>query len=514
MKKITILALLCLFFLIPLSASPASAASAEQVTVSTVTLNAEHPYYKNGDTYGTAGDYNAYFDAETGTLTLRNLDITTWRRDGIQVSNNLILVLEGTSSIKVTCSVNDNKVYYHGIDAAGLNLTVRGTGTLNIDYQSGNYGRQNTCGISVRNLAVESGVLNVNYAYSSGISATALTVTGGSIYSYGGETGIYATAITVSGGTVKAFGHDYGIRASSQLNVTGGITEVVTSTTTIPRIGINAPVCNISGGTVKAIGVNRGISSITGFYLSGGSVVVDTDDSTASYDRLGIYSGAVCITGGWLEISSGGGAFSAAPTFSSCCTFMLEQGASSSAAKTTSVLTLNHESLYVSCNTRASNHSKTVVEAVAPTCASQGSTQGVSCAKCGLYTVAPVAVSKLPHTYDQQNTANTYLKSSATCKTSAVYYLSCVCGAHSTYSSGTFSHGAPLPHTPEVLAGTAPTCETAGISEGSLCSKCRTTLVKQEPIPATGHTYTEAAFDWAEDLTSATASALCHCSHR
>lgn len=47
------------------------------------------------------------------------------------------------------------------------------------------------------------------------------------------------------------------------------------------------------------------------------------------------------------------------------------------------------------------------------------------------------------HTYDQQNTASNYLKSSATCTEKAVYYYSCTCGEIGTE---TFEHGAVLSH--------------------------------------------------------------------
>ena len=53
------------------------------------------------------------------------------------------------------------------------------------------------------------------------------------------------------------------------------------------------------------------------------------------------------------------------------------------------------------------------------------------------------------------------------------------------------------------------TCNEAGLSEGSHCSKCGKTLTAQEEVPALGHNYGEATYVWAEDGSSCTATAVC-----
>ena len=51
------------------------------------------------------------------------------------------------------------------------------------------------------------------------------------------------------------------------------------------------------------------------------------------------------------------------------------------------------------------------------------------------------------------------------------------------------TYGDLAAHTPEAIPGKAPTCTETGLSEGSQCSVCHTVLVAQEPLPATGHSY-------------------------
>lgn len=68
-------------------------------------------------------------------------------------------------------------------------------------------------------------------------------------------------------------------------------------------------------------------------------------------------------------------------------------------------------------------------------------------------------------------------------------------------------------HTPVTDPASAPTCTEDGLTEGSHCSACGEVLLAQETVPATGHSYSSAAFTWSEDLRSAEASALCHCGH-
>lgn len=70
-----------------------------------------------------------------------------------------------------------------------------------------------------------------------------------------------------------------------------------------------------------------------------------------------------------------------------------------------------------------------------------------------------------------------------------------------------------MAHTVVETEAVLPTCTEPGLTAGSSCSVCGQTIVEQEVLPAAGHTYAEAAFVWAADLTAAAASASCHCGH-
>ena len=68
------------------------------------------------------------------------------------------------------------------------------------------------------------------------------------------------------------------------------------------------------------------------------------------------------------------------------------------------------------------------------------------------------------HTFTVKNVDEQYLKSSATCETTATYYYSCTCGAK---SEETFEYGEILPHAftvknvDEQYLKSSATCETA-----------------------------------------------------
>lgn len=501
--------LLCLIPLLSGSAHAADTQSAQQVTINTITLDAEHPYYKNGDTYGTAQDHNAYFDAQTGTLTIKDLEVKADRCDGITTEGDLILILQGESTIKVRNKNTDEgeHKYFYGIDA--VNLTIRGTGSVYITYytEGAHSGGGPDCGIRARDLTIESGDITVYYSYRNGISASNLRISGGTVNASSAG-GIYvSTEYAQTGGSVTAYGHLYGLSASRFLCSGGELTLSAGNADAGALSVINT--VNLSGGRVTAAGHDFGIRA-DALYLTGGAI-------SATADRgCGIEcDGPICLIGGDAEVSGSQywGALSQAPTFSSCCTYAIRQGSDAASAVSVTTAGVNAASQYIYCDTVTSAHSAEPVASIAPTCTEMGQTEGSRCTGCGLYLKAPFTLYTIPHSYTEENPDGKFLKSSATCKAAAVYYRSCTCGAFSTYSSGTFSYGAPLPHTPETVTGTAPTCTAAGRTDGSRCSVCKTVLTQQQTVPATGHSYTEPAFAWSSDLTGASASASCHCSH-
>ena len=89
------------------------------------------------------------------------------------------------------------------------------------------------------------------------------------------------------------------------------------------------------------------------------------------------------------------------------------------------------------------------------------------------------------HSYTEQNTASTYLKSKATCTHPAVYYYSCQCGAK---GSASFESGLKKDHKIVIDVAIAATCLSSGLTEGSHCSACGETLIAQTTVDVLGHT--------------------------
>lgn len=83
-----------------------------------------------------------------------------------------------------------------------------------------------------------------------------------------------------------------------------------------------------------------------------------------------------------------------------------------------------------------------------------------------------------------------------TCQTNAAhtetrYHMggasSCTEGAKCVMCGAT--HDAPLGHIPVANPGKAPACTSTGLSDGEDCSRCGETLIRQQVIPANGHSY-------------------------
>ena len=89
------------------------------------------------------------------------------------------------------------------------------------------------------------------------------------------------------------------------------------------------------------------------------------------------------------------------------------------------------------------------------------------------------------HTYDKQVVAEKYLKSVASCSSSAVYYNSCVCGAKGTT---TFATGSKLSHKSDSGTVTKKATCTATGTKVYKCTLCKTTI-KTETIAKVAHKY-------------------------
>ena len=99
--------------------------------------------------------------------------------------------------------------------------------------------------------------------------------------------------------------------------------------------------------------------------------------------------------------------------------------------------------------------------------------------------------------YNQKVDAPAFLKSAATCTSKAVYYLSCVCGAHS--AEATFESGTALGHDyTNFQVKSEPTCTEAGQVVAD-CTRCDQKY--DGAIPALGHDFTGACVPYVEDVS-------------
>lgn len=99
--------------------------------------------------------------------------------------------------------------------------------------------------------------------------------------------------------------------------------------------------------------------------------------------------------------------------------------------------------------------------------------------------------------YNQQVAAPAFLKSAATCTSKAVYYVSCVCGAHS--AEATFESGTALGHDyTNFQVKSEPTCTEAGQVVAD-CTRCDQKY--DGAIPALGHDFTGDCIPYEETIS-------------
>ena len=159
-------------------------------------------------------------------------------------------------------------------------------------------------------------------------------------------------------------------------------------------------------------------------------------------------------------------------------------------------------------------HNEIAYEGKAPTCTAIGWDAYVKCSRCDYSTYAEKAA--LGHSYDAVVTAPTCLEGGYTTYTcsgcgksytgdatepaghtekAVVTSPDCVHGGYTTYTCSvcgnvrTDDETSVLGHTEEVVAGKAPTCTEAGLSDGKKCSVCGETLAAQTELAPTGHDY-------------------------
>ena len=165
---------------------------------------------------------------------------------------------------------------------------------------------------------------------------------------------------------------------------------------------------------------------------------------------------------------------------------------------------------------KALGHSTIAYEAKAPTCTAIGWEAYVKCTKCAYTTYKELAI--ISHSYNETVTAPNCLNggyTTYTCsgcgktytgnetaalghtETAVVTSPTCISKGYTTYTctvcgaSRVGDETGVVAHTEEIIAGKAPTCTEAGITEGKKCLVCGAITVEQTGIDATGHKYEE-----------------------
>ena len=131
----------------------------------------------------------------------------------------------------------------------------------------------------------------------------------------------------------------------------------------------------------------------------------------------------------------------------------------------------------------ALGHNVVVDAAVPATCYSTGLTEGKHCDRCEEVLVAQTETTMIPHTYDEEGFDETCNAEGCT------YVRTCAHDGEKT-----------------VVAGKAPTCTVAGLTDGEKCAICGDVTKAQEVIDALGH-------DMAEATCTAPATCKRGCGH-
>lgn len=316
-------------------------------------------------------DAKCWYDGSKLTLTVDGLDTTgvdddeTSKGAGIYTTHDLYLDVQNENKVvsgRIPGSVGsvlNGKIYYDAFGIYSSNLTIGGTGTLDVtgdDIQGSSYGIY-----TVGNLTVDSGTLNLSSGktvhiqdqwnfYSYAMSATKdIVINDGDITATSNGAEMTTTAIragndlTIMDGTVKAYAvnnlygtfdrRNYVIYAENNITINDGDITAIGSgkTTSYESTAIRAGKKNITinGGNVYAKGADcaqeqsRGIAApnytasntsqnyVDGqIYINGGTVVAISGVSSSGYNQ-GIcgYNG-ITITGGDVTAQALGGSFS------------------------------------------------------------------------------------------------------------------------------------------------------------------------------------------------------------
>lgn len=298
---------LCLGLLPPVTAS---AAAPSTLTVGGTTITSSGYWTTNADgtltaEMASADNYNVYYDGD-GTLTLKDATINGTDTighvgAGIFASDDLTIVLEGSSTVKGVQDPNDDT---QSIRVEG-NLTIQGGGSLTAQ------GAETSSGSSY-------GIFVIGSFTQQGGSVTAI---GGNINGNHTSTGlyVYGSTVTVQGGTLTATGGttgsgSYGISMFSSVTVNDAIVTATGGTGKYSyglHIQSSSPSVTISGSSSLTARSGTATNRAGGIYFqnpfgSTGSVTVGENSTllTNSVIRQDInvdqYPLAPTGNGSWL----------------------------------------------------------------------------------------------------------------------------------------------------------------------------------------------------------------------
>ncbi|MCD7733285.1 MAG: hypothetical protein LUH56_07600 [Oscillospiraceae bacterium] len=146
----------------------------------------------------------------------------------------------------------------------------------------------------------------------------------------------------------------------------------------------------------------------------------------------------------------------------------------------------------------ATGHTAEIQNAKDATCTEDGYTGDEVCTVCGETVTTGSVIPATGHTYEAVVTDPTCTEGGYTT------YTCTVCG--DTYTA---DETPATGHTTEIRNAKDATCTEDGYTGDEVCTVCGETVTVGTVIPATGHSYGEPTFEWAEDYSSATATFVC-----
>ncbi|HPF88637.1 MAG TPA: LPXTG cell wall anchor domain-containing protein [Candidatus Limiplasma sp.] len=293
-SRMKIFAIILAVALLPWLALPAAtAAGCTSVIVNSVELSAQWPYWKNGDTVHSQlladGEWNAYFDAATSTLTLYNAVIDTvpileshMYLGMIYAYGDLNIVLTGDSTMAY-----DNDTYYgtlFGVHIIG-SVTFSGAGSLDINlvnlfHQQEYYGSVYVSTV-IGSISILSGQLSI---FAQGARDSFGLLLEDTLLIAGGD-----TTIKTVGATSRALGF-----AGSSFRMTGGRLTAVAEATGAYAYALETDSISLDGGEGRFTARNTGEGTAYGavftgdpFSFSNGHFIFSGQDTALRYTGIG-----------------------------------------------------------------------------------------------------------------------------------------------------------------------------------------------------------------------------------